>query len=438
MTTADLARHAETIFRAALSAVDPGTLLRRRLRREGNHLLVGESRYALESGRVFVAGGGKASGAMAAALERILGDRIDSGVVCVKDGHGVPTSRLRLREAGHPIPDARGVAAAEEMLALARAMRDGDLLIVLLSGGGSALLTLPADGITLEDKRRVTDHLLRAGAAIGDLNAVRKHVSRIKGGRLAQAVPAGRVLTLILSDVVGDRLDVIASGPTVPDPTTWADAMTILDRFDPGDLLPETVRRVIREGLEGRRPETPKPGGPGFGRVENVIVGNNFDALLAARDAAAGLGFPARILSSDIEGEAREVAADHARMAREAREKGAAPACILSGGETTVTVRGKGRGGRNTESALAFAMAAEGLPDVAGLFAGTDGTDGPTDAAGALADGATVARARARGLDARAFLEENDSYTFFEKAGGLLRTGPTLTNVMDVRIVLLG
>ena len=433
-----LTRHAESIFRAALAAVKPDALLRRMVRVEGDLLHAGESTCRLDAGRVLVAGGGKASGAMAAALERILGDRIESGVVSVKDGHAVPTSRVRLREAGHPVPDARGVAAAGEMIALARGLREGDLLIVLLSGGGSALLTLPAAGITLEDKRRVTDHLLRRGAAIGDLNAVRKHLSLIKGGRLAQAVTAGRVLTLIISDVVGDRLDVIASGPTAPDPTTWADASAVLDRFDPSDVLPEGVRRVVREGSEGRRPETPKPGGPGFGRVQHVILGRNLDALLAARDAAHRLGFRARILSADIEGEARVVATDHARMAREERGRDEGPACILSGGETTVAVRGKGRGGRNTESALAFAIAAEGLDDVAGLFAGTDGTDGPTAAAGATADGGTVARARARGLDARAFLDDNDSFTFFERAGGLLRTGPTLTNVMDLRIVLAG
>ena len=441
MTTDELAGHAETIFRAALAAVAPSTLMRRMLCVGGDCLYVGDHPYTLGAGRVLVAGGGKASGSMAAALEGILGERIDSGVVSVKDGHTTPTFRVRLREAGHPVPDARSVAAAEEMLAIARGMGEGDLLIVLLSGGGSALLTLPVEGITLEDKRRVTDHLLRRGAAIGDLNTVRKHLSQIKGGHLAQAVTAGHVLTLIVSDVVGDRLDVIASGPTVPDPTTWADALSVLDRFDPSDVLPESVRRVIREGIEGRRPETPKPGRPGFGRVENVILGHNFDALLAAREAAESLGLRTRMLSPDIEGEARDVAADHARMAREIRGKGtplASPACIVSGGETTVTVRGEGKGGRNTESALAFAIAADGLSDVVGLFAGTDGTDGPTGAAGALADGGTVARARAQGLDAGAFLGDNDSYTFFDRAGGLLRTGPTLTNVMDVRIVLVG
>ncbi len=433
-----LTRHAESIFRAALAAVNPETLLRRMLRVRGDRLHVGEQARDLGGRRVLVAGGGKASGAMAAALEGILGDRITAGVVSVKDGHGVPLSRVALREAGHPVPDARGVAAAGEMLDIAAGLGADDLLIVLLSGGGSALLTLPAEGISLEDKQRVTDHLLRAGAPIGDLNAVRKHLSRIKGGRLALAAAAGRVLTLVLSDVVGDRLDVIASGPTTPDSTTWTDALRVLDRFDPDRTLPPSVRQVLREGAEGRRPETPKPGVPGFERVENVILGSNLDALRAASEEAERLGFAARVLSDAIEGEARDVAADHARMARALRDRGEAPACLLSGGETTVTVRGAGKGGRNMESALAFALAAEGLPDTVGLFAGTDGTDGPTDAAGAVADGGTASRARARGLDPRAFLADNDSYTFFERAGGLLRTGPTLTNVMDVRIVLVG
>jgi hydroxypyruvate reductase len=438
---ADLARDADRIFRAALDAVRPAALLRRMVRVEGDRLRVGDRPFTLPGSGVRVAGGGKAAAAMAAALEEILGSRVADGIVAVKDGHAVPTRTVRVREAGHPIPDARGAAAAGEVLALASAAREGDLLIVLLSGGASALLTLPAGNVSLDDKRRVTDLLLRAGAPIGDLNAVRKHLSRVKGGRLARAASRGRLVSLILSDVIGDRLDVIASGPTVPDPTTYADALAVLDRHDPRGEAPPAVRAHLREGAAGRQPETPKPEAPGFGHVANAIIGHNFDALLAARDAAEGLGFRARVISPDVEGEAREVAREHADLARGIRERGdpaAPPACVLSGGETTVTVRGKGRGGRNTESALAFAIAAEGLAGVAGLFAGTDGTDGSTDAAGAVADGETAARARARGLDPRAFLDANDSYTFFERAGGLIRTGPTLTNVMDVRIVLVG
>jgi len=432
---------AEAIFRAAVDAVRPAALLSRLLRVKGDRLYVGESPHRLSPGRVLVAGGGKASAAMAAAIEDLLGARIAQGVVAVKDGHGVPTTRVRVVEAGHPIPDARSVAAAEEMIAIAHGLGRDDLLIVLLSGGGSALLTLPVEGVSLGDKRRVTDHLLRAGAAINELNAVRKHLSCVKGGRLAQAAAPGRVLSLLLSDVVGDRIDVIASGPTAADPTTFADALAVLDRLDPGGELPASVRAHLRAGTEGRHPETPKPGAPGLGHVENVIVGHNFDALLGAKKEAERLGYRVHVLSPDIEGEAREVACDHARIAREIREKGTPvvpPACVLSGGETTVTVRGKGKGGRNTESALAFAQGVEGLEDVVGLFAGTDGTDGPTDAAGAWADGGTVARARAKGFEPQRFLEENDSTMFFREVGGLMVIGPTRTNVMDVRIVLVG
>jgi glycerate 2-kinase len=363
VNTAERRHHAEAVFRAALTAVAPDTILRRLLRVQGDRLFAGESPYPLSRGRVLVAGGGKASAAMAASLEGLLGDRIAGGIVAVKDGYAAPTARVRVVEAGHPVPDARGVAAAEAMLAVALSLTRDDLLIVLLSGGGSALLTLPAEGVKLVDKRRVTDHLLREGAAIGPLNAVRKHLSRIKGGRLGQAAAGGRVLSLLLSDVVGDRIDVIASGPTAPDPTTYADALAVLDHFDPRGELPASVRAHLRSGAEGSLPETPKPGAPGLGHVENVVVGHNFDALLGARDEAERLGYRVHVLSPDIEGEAREVALDHARLAREIHEKGAPvapPACVLSGGETTVTVHGKGKGGRNTESALAFALGVEG------------------------------------------------------------------------------
>ncbi|MFQ5458475.1 MAG: glycerate kinase, partial [Myxococcota bacterium] len=308
-------------------------------------------------------------------------------------------------------------------------------------GGASSLLSLPAGGVTLADKRAVTDRLLRSGADIRALNTVRKHLSRIKGGRLARVASPARVLGLVLSDVAGDPIDVIASGPTAPDPTTFAEARAILERYDPQDTLPAGPREHLRDGEAGKHPETPKPGDRHLCEINNVIVGNNRDALEAVRDAALERGYDARIVSGALAGEARDAAAAEALEAREARahvRSGAAPAALLWGGETTVTVRGSGRGGRNTEAALAFAMAVDGLPDVVGLFAGTDGTDGPTDAAGAIATGETGARARGMGLDPRAFLDQNDSYSFFERAGGLLMTGPTMTNVMDVHIVLVG
>jgi hydroxypyruvate reductase len=378
---------------------------------------------------------------MASGLEVALEERIDGGLVAVKDGHGAPAARVEVREAGHPVPDDRSVSAAEAVLEIARGAGQGDLVIALLAGGASALLALPVEGVTLDEKRAVTDRLLRAGATIGELNAVRKHLSRIKGGRLARAAAPARVAALVLSDVVGDPIDVIASGPTAPDSSTYQDALAVLDRYDPEGSLPAPLRGFLRDGASGRHPETPKPGDRDLAGVRHVIVGRNEDALLAVRAAAEGLGYRPYVLTSHVEGEARAMARAQAAVARQVQASGepvSPPACLLSGGETTVTVRGRGRGGRNTEMALTFALAVEGLEHVTGLFAGTDGTDGPTDAAGALVDGGTVARARKRGLDARAFLEENDSYTFFREAGGLFVTGPTLTNVMDLRIILVG
>jgi glycerate 2-kinase len=436
-----LAQEARDLFHAGLAAVDGGEAIRKHVRLLGGVPQIGGEPCPLgREGRIRVIGGGKAAAAMAAALEEALEGKPEGGLVAVKEGHRAPTARVEIREAGHPVPDLRSVAAAEGVLEIARRAREGDLVIALLAGGASALLTLPVEPVTLEEKQAVTDRLLRAGAAIGELNVVRKHLSRIKGGRLARAAAPARAAALVLSDVIGDRIDVIASGPMAPDPSTYGEALAVLDRYDPEGSLPDAVRSFLRGGAAGGVPETPKPGDPSLGEVRHVIVGRNEDALLAVRAAAEGMGYRTWMPPSQVEGEAREVARAHAAMARWVQTSGRPvprPACLLSGGETTVTVRGRGRGGRNTESALAFALAAEGLENVVGLFAGTDGTDGPTDAAGALADGGTVARARRRGLDARAFLEENDSYTFFREAGGLFVTGPTLTNVMDLRIVLV-
>lgn len=432
---------ARAIFQAGLAAVDAGAALRRHLCVEGGTLRADGASYPLGPGRIFVLGGGKAAAAMAGALERVLGDHVARGLVVVKDRHTAPTRAIAVREAGHPVPDRRGAAAAAEILEIARAAGQDDLVVVLLSGGASALLTAPAEGISLEEKRAVTEHLLRAGASIAELNAVRKHLSAIKGGRLAQAAAPARVLALILSDVVGDPIDVIASGPTAADPTTFGEALSVLARYDPGERLPPGPRRRLARGAAGGLDETPKPGDRELARARNLVVGNNRAALEAARDAARTRGYDARIDSDAVEGEARDVAACAARRVCAIADGGIAadrPLCLMAGGETTVTVRGDGKGGRNTELALAFAMGIEGLGQVVGLFAGTDGTDGPTDAAGAIVTGETVARARRLGLDPRAFLEQNDSYSFFDRVGGLLVTGPTLTNVMDLGIVLLG
>ncbi len=392
------------------------------------------------SGRVLVIGAGKASAVMARALEELLGDRISGGLVCVKDGHGVPLQRVAVAEASHPVPDARGVDAARRVLELVRGSGEQDLILCVLSGGGSALLTLPAEGLTLEDLQGVTDLLLASGATIGEINTLRKHLSQVKGGRLAAAAHPARVVNLVLSDVIGDRLDVIASGPFAADPTTFAEARGVLERYGLWTRVPEAVRRILEEGQAGRVPETPKPGDPRLERVVQVVVASNRVSLGAAAEQARRMGYRTVVLTSRIQGEAREVARVLAAIAQEIRESGqplAAPACVLAGGETTVTLRGGGRGGRNQELALALALELEGWEGIVGLSGGTDGTDGPTDAAGGVATPSTAARARALGLDPREHLERNDSYRLLDATGDLVRTGPTRTNVMDVQVLLV-
>jgi hydroxypyruvate reductase len=316
-----------------------------------------------------------------------------------------------------------------------------DLVLVLISGGGSALTPAPVAGITLAEKQALTKALLACGADIREMNMLRKHVSRIKGGQLARAAQPAQVRTLILSDIVGDPLDAIASGPTVPDPTTYADALGILDKYRIRSEIPASIRTHLEAGAAGKVAETPKPDDPLFARVRSLMVASNIQALEAAAVEAKALGLTPMILSSFVEGETREVARMHAALALEVRASGnprRPPVCLITGGETTVTLKGKGKGGRNQEFALAAAFDIAGQRDVVVLSAGTDGTDGPTDAAGALADGETIARARALGLHPRAALEGNDAYPFFEKLGDLIMTGPTRTNVMDVRLVLVG
>lgn len=419
------------IFRAAVRAGEVGPLLRRSLDS------VDSSRHR----RILVVGAGKASGAMARALEDVLGNRISAGLVVVKDGYTVPTRKIKLVEAGHPIPDERGLRAVGEILALARSAGAEDLLIVLVSGGGSALTPCPAPPITLEEKQVVTRLLLRAGANIQELNAVRKHCSLFKGGRLAQAAAPASVLSLILSDVIGDPLDAIASGPTAPDQTTFGDALAILDRFGLRSKAPRAVVEHLERGVRGEIPETPKVGDPLFRRVENRLIGSNALVVRAAMQAAEALGFHAHLLTRSLEGEAREVAKGFATRALAVRTSGSPvspPACLIAGGETTVTVRGTGLGGRCQEFALAAALALQGMEDVMVLAAGTDGSDGPTDAAGAIVDGETVGRGERRNLDARASLEANDSHRFFLTLGDLITTGPTNTNLLDLYLLLIG
>ena len=438
----ELRKSAREIFAAAVRAVDPAEAIRRHLVRDNERLMIGKSQVDLAAVReIVVVGLGKAGAPMAAAVEEILGPRITRGVVVTKYGHVQPTRLIRIHEAGHPVPDDAGMAGARAALDHVTGLGAEDLVLVLISGGGSALTPAPVEGITLAEKQSLTKALLACGADIREMNTLRKHISRIKGGQLARAAAPARVFTLILSDIVGDPLDAIASGPTVPDPTTYADALGILDKYRIRHEIPASIRTHLEAGAAGRIPETPKPDDPLFGRVKSVMVASNIQALEAARAEAERLGFQAIILSSFIEGETREIARMHAALALEVRSSGhpaKPPVCLITGGETTVTLRGKGKGGRNQEFALAAALDIAGLRDVVVLSAGTDGTDGPTDAAGALADGDTVSRALGLGLKPRAVLDGNDAYPFFERLGDLVITGPTRTNVMDVRLILVG
>ena len=427
------------VLAAALRAVDPAEAVRRKLRLEGQTLFVGDEAYDLNRYReIYVVGGGKASVAMAQAVEEVLGDRITDGMVNTKYGYTAPLKRIAINEAGHPVPDDNGLGGGRRMLELAERAGENALVICLISGGGSALLVSPVEGITLADKQQLTQALLRCGATINEINSLRKHLSYMKGGNLARIAYPARIAALILSDVVGNPLDVIASGPTVPDTSTFAEAYDVLLRYDIIDQVPAEVLAHLRRGLAGEIADTPKPGDPVFASVQNLLVASNEIAAEAAVDQARKLGFNTLFLTNFIEGEAREVAKVMAALAREVDRSGrpvARPACIVSGGETTVTIRGKGKGGRNQELSLAAALKIAGIPAVAVISLATDGSDGPTDASGAVVDGETVERAKVAGLDPWTYLAANDSYNFLERLDDLLITGPTNTNVNDLIFV---
>ena len=426
----------EDIFRAGLKAVDPERAVRRYVRCKGNRLFVEDCSYNLDRfKRILLIGAGKGTAPMAKALEDILGDWLNSGWIIVKYGHGMPLKKTHIMEAGHPIPDEAGLRATEDLLKQAQGCTEEDLIICAFSGGGSALLPAPSPPIDLDQKQESTRLLLECGATINELNAMRKHLSRSKGGWLAKTAYPATLISLILSDVIGDPLDVIASGPTVPDESTYSDCMEIIERYDLTNRLPAGVVEYFRQGVAGMLPETPKAGDPVFSKVQNLIVGNNREALLAANEQAISLGYNTLVLSSQIEGEAREVAQVFAAIGKEIRQAGlpiSPPACLLAGGEPTVTIQGSGKGGRNQELALAFAIAIDGWDGISLLSAGTDGTDGPTDAAGAIVSGLTCRKARQANLKPQTFLLANDSNSFFGSLGDLLITGPTRTNVADL------
>ena len=445
-TLEEMREMAKTIFLKAVSAVDPYHRLKTIARIDRNHLIIGDDRASEKAfnlndfERVFLVGTGKASSSMAQAIEEIFGDRITKGLITTKYGHGLPLKYTEIMESGHPLPDLKGLDGAKKIKSLLKNTGQKDLVIFLISGGGSALLPIPVDGITLEEKQELTQLLLDCGADIKEINTIRKHISQIKGGWLARWAFPSTVITFILSDVVGDPLDVIASGPTVPDTSTFQDAWEILKRYGLINEVAKSIRTYLQAGREGKKEETPKAGENVFEKVHNMVIGSNIIALQAAEKEFSSAGFNTMILSSSIVGETREAARFHGAIAREVASTGkpiGRPACILSGGETTVTIRGSGKGGRNQEFALAGAFEINGLEKAVLLSGGTDGTDGPTDAAGAIADHRTIAKAKQMDMDPMKYLENNDSYPFFKKLGDLLITGPTRTNVMDVRMVLI-
>ena len=387
---------------------------------------------------LYVAAFGKAAHDMCRAAEYALDDIITAGVAVTKYGHSGRLNKIEILEASHPLPDENGVYAADRIVGLLKKSDRKTLVLCLISGGGSALLISPQSGISLEEKKIATDLLLKSGADIVEINSVRKHISKVKGGRLAAAAAPSKVVSLILSDVIGDPIDTIASGPTSPDGSTYDDALKVLHKYNLTKTVPQSIISFLKKGRNRQIEETPKPGNRLFNGVQNIIIANNKAALTAAKKRAEKLGFAAQISSMAVVGEAAEAGRDLAAKALKIKKRfSGRPLCLISGGETTVTVTGTGKGGRNMELALAFACEIEGGRGVTLLSAGTDGTDGPTDAAGAIVDGQTVARAKASGYEGEVYLKNNDSYTFFKRAGGLFITGPTGTNVMDIQVVIV-
>lgn len=428
-----------SIFDAALAAVAPDGALERHLRVEGDTLHVDAASFPLANRRIYVLGAGKGAAPMAQAVENMLGDRITGGHVVVKYEHDLPLRHMTLWEAAHPVPDAAGERAAAAMLRLAAATKAGDLVLCLLTGGASALTPAPVADVTLQDMQAVTMLLLGCGASIDEINTLRKHVSRFSGGQLARALAPAEVCSLIISDVPGDNLEVIASGPTTPDSGTFARCMSIIHKYNLFKSLPDCVLQHIQHGLVGMAAETPKAGDPCFRKVHNVLAATNHQALEAAAACALHAGYIPHILTDTLTGEAREQGKNLARRALDMADMmrpDDAPVCLLAGGETTVTLRGGGKGGRNQEMALSAALELQDDPRVACLFAGTDGTDGPTDAAGGYALAGSAARLL-QACNPYSLLERNDSYTALECAGDLLKTGPTRTNVMDISILLV-
>ena len=430
------------ILESTLKASNPKDLVKKQIHLKGNLLKISSFNINLDNhDRIYVIGAGKASGAMAEAINEILQKRITTGFVNIPRSvnQGLKTGSIKLNEAGHPIPDKEGVKGARCIMELLENVKENDLIISLISGGGSALLPLPAGNITLTEMQNLTNNLLKCGAKIDEINIVRKHVSNIKGGRLAMKVFPATLISLIISDVVGDHLPSIASGVTVPDPSTYSDAVEILKRYCIWEKSPQTVRLHLTNGLEGKVPESPKLNNPYFKKVHNILLGSNRISLQMAKLKARQLKLTPIVLSSFMEGEARHVGTVIASIARETILSDGflrKPSIVLAGGETTVTVKGHGKGGRNQELALSASLRINELEGVAIVSIGTDGIDGPTDAAGAIVDGSTLKRAQEKEMNPLDYLNNNDSYNFFINLNDLIMTGPTGMNINDLIILV--
>jgi glycerate 2-kinase len=437
-----LAHDARIIYQAAVEAADPCRSVNRYLRmKDGKIEFDGVSLGLDDFEKIHLLGAGKATGAMGNAIVDLLGERIYAGLLCVKEYRSDIMGSVEVMKTSHPVPDESSLEGARRTMMLADSAGPRDLVFCLISGGASALWCLPAEGLDLDDMRATSEVLLRSGADIHEINTIRKHISAIKGGRLAAAIHPARSITLMISDVIGDDPGSIGSGPTVADKTTYGQALEMLDKYGIEDVLPDSVVAHLQAGGRGDIDETPKADDPIFDKTDNIIVASNKIAIAAAEDKASRMGYHPVVVDSSLVGEAREAGAKIARYALEIIDGGKRiplPAALISGGETTVTVKGEGKGGRNQELALSAALELAGYRGFALVSAGTDGIDGPTDAAGAVIDGETVARGKNKGLDARAFLDNNDSYSFLDKTGELIKTGPTGTNVMDIQVILIG
>ncbi len=428
------------IFLSGVESVKPDNLINRFVSVSDDILRIENLLFELsELKNIYVVGAGKASALMAQATESILKSKITAGHIVTKYHHSVPLKYIKITEAGHPVPDENGIFGTEQILSIVQNAGKDDLVICLISGGGSALLADVPDGCTLADLKSLNSILLKSGATINEMNCIRKHLSNVKGGQLAKAASPARVVSLILSDVIGDPLDVIASGPTAPDPGTFAEALAIIDKYNIREEIPEQIIRILIEGLENKRPETLKESDQVLRQTSNLIIGTNKLALSTAKEKAESFGYETSIITNTLEGDVEDVAHYLVQMAKntQIRNRGK-KTCLLFSGEPTVKVTGNGLGGRNQHLALICAALLRDVPGITLLSGGTDGSDGPTDAAGAVADSSTSLNAIAHNLDMQRFIRANDAYHFFKTEGGLLITGPTQTNVMDLMVVLIG